>query len=333
MLKDLHGLSHAEIAEVMDIHQGAARVLLHRARAAFRRAFRSTAPTGAGGISMLGLAAFLPELPVPTSLQTPPAFASLVPQAAWRATPTPDLVSAGADGGQAGLSGATSAAPVPVAAAPAASIPLAVAPGAPVGLLAGIGGAAGVKAAIAVVAVVVATGGGLAVRHGAMVAASGDGPAGHVWASVTTSQTTRSASEPKTYQRQIGEQLRVTGSYRGDRDGGGPATTARTGAGAGGGAAGGGATGGSATGAGDNGAGSSATDATGGGDRGSAGAGQGTGVDRQGGTGGPGTTAGGDANSGGSATGGGAGSGADPSGGGETGTGTGSDPGPSLKGG
>ena len=120
VLKDLHGLSHAEIAEVMDIHQGAARVLLHRARAAFRRAFRSTAPTGAGGVSMLGLAAFLPELPVPASLQTPPAFASLVPQAAWPATSAPHLAGAAPGAGQAGLSGATSAASAPIAAAPAA---------------------------------------------------------------------------------------------------------------------------------------------------------------------------------------------------------------------
>ena len=119
VLKDLHGLSHAEIAEVMDIHQGTARVLLHRARAAFRRAFRSTAATGAGGVSMLGLAAFLPELPVPVSLQTPPAFAGLVPQAAWQDTPSPDLVSAGADGGHAGLSGAAPATAVPLAVAPA----------------------------------------------------------------------------------------------------------------------------------------------------------------------------------------------------------------------
>ena len=113
VLKDLHGLSHAEIAEVMDIHQGAARVLLHRARAAFRRAFRSTAPTGAGGITTLGLAAFLPELPVPASLQAPP-FLHLVPPATGPAGPPPDLAGPITGGGQTALSGGAPAAAVPL---------------------------------------------------------------------------------------------------------------------------------------------------------------------------------------------------------------------------
>ena len=129
----------------MDIHQGAARVLLHRARAAFRRSFRSTAPTGAGGVTMLGLAAFLPELPVPASLQTPPPFASLAPQAGWPITSAPHLEGTPPDAGQAGLPGATSAASAPMAAVPAVSVPLAAAPIAPVGLLAGLGAAAASK--------------------------------------------------------------------------------------------------------------------------------------------------------------------------------------------
>ena len=201
VLKDLHGLSHAEIAEVMDIHQGAARVLLHRARAAFRRAFRNTAPTGAGGVTMLGLAAFLPELPVPASLQTPPAFASLMPQAAWPATSAPHLAGSAPGAGQAGFSGATPAASAPLAVTPAVSVPLAVAPVAPVGLLAGLGGAAGVKVAIAVVAIAVVAGGGLAARHGAQDATSVDDPAGRVRAGGTTSQVAQPAGEPEVVPR------------------------------------------------------------------------------------------------------------------------------------
>jgi RNA polymerase sigma factor (sigma-70 family) len=313
VLKDLHGLSHAEIAEVMDIHQGAARVLLHRARAAFRRSFRSTAPTGAGGVTMLGLAAFLPELPVPASLQTPPPFASLAPQAAWPAASAPHLASAAPGAGQAGLSGATSAASAPMAAAPAVSLPLAVAPITPVGLLAGLGGAAGIKVAIAVVAVAVVAGGGLAARHGALGATSVDAPAGHVTPGVTTtSQIRQSVGEPKSYRQLIGEQLRVVGSYRGDRDGGGTAAATRKGTGSGGattgGAAGGTATGGSGTGALGEGSGSGA-------------AGQGTGADHNDGTSSPGTSAGG-GTTGGGTTGGGTTGGGTTSGG-TTGGGTG----------
>ena len=149
VLKDLHGLSHAEIAEVMDIHQGAARVLLHRARTAFRRAFRSTAPTGAGGITTLGLAAFLPELPVPASLQAPPLL-NLVPPATVPASPPPDLVGPATGGGHTALSGG----------APTAAVPVAAAPLAPAGLLAGLGGAVAAKVAVAVIATVVVAGGG-----------------------------------------------------------------------------------------------------------------------------------------------------------------------------
>ena len=337
VLKDLHGLSHAEIAEVMDIHQGAARVLLHRARAAFRRAFRSTAPTGAGGVTMLGLAAFLPELPVPASLQTPPAFASLVPQAAWPATSAPHLASAPPDAGQAGLSGATSAASAPMAAAPAVSVPLAVAPIAPVGLLAGLGGAAGIKVAIAVVAIAVVAGGGVAARHGAQDATGVDDPAGRVRTGVMTSQIVQRAGEPKSGRQLIGEQLRVVGSYRGDRDGGGTATATRNGAGSSGGATGGGTAGGNATSG--SGMGGSGTGTTGEGS-GSGAAGQGTGAGHRDGTGNPGTTSGGGAttsgstttsggttdggaNTGGDTTGGGTDSGGDPTSGGDAG-GTGS---------
>ena len=327
VLKDLHGLSHAEIAEVMDIHQGAARVLLHRARAAFRRAFSSSAPAGASGIPMLGLAAFLPDLPVPASLQAPPAFASVVPQAAWPAGPSFDPAGAAAGAGHAGLSAAASAASVPIATAPVASLPLAVAPVAPVapvGLLAGLGGAAGVKLAIAAIAVLAATGGGPAARHTGMSATSVDDRTGRADTAAVTTQVARPAGEPRSYGQRVGEQFRVAGSYRGDPDGG--ATATRNGDDAGGGATDAGTGGSSAGGS------AGVTNSIGNGA-----AGQVNGLSHHGSTGGTGTTSGGGTTtgSGGTTTGSGAtdagstgagetgAGGADPTAGGDAGSGNG----------
>ena len=126
VLRDLQGLGTAEVADVMGVSRATARVLLHRSRVAFRRAFRDVAPEGA--LPALGLAAFLPALTVPAALQAPPVVAALA-----------------------------SAAPVAFAALPhaAASLPLA-------GLLAKIGGALTVKAAVVVAAALVVTGGSVA---------------------------------------------------------------------------------------------------------------------------------------------------------------------------
>ncbi len=222
VLKDLHGLSHAEIAEVMDIHQGAARVLLHRARAAFRRAFRSTAPTGAGGITTLGLAAFLPDLPVPASLQAPP-FLHLVPPATAPAGPPPDLVGPMTGGGQMALPGG----------APAAAVPVAAAPLAPVGLLASLGGAAGVKVAIAVIAAVAATGGGIAARQSADTPTSLGAAANRAAAGAATSSLTVPPGGPLTHREMVRERLRFGGlASQGAEGSSGTGATARNGDGA-----------------------------------------------------------------------------------------------------
>ena len=332
VLKDLHGLSHAEIAEVMDIHQGAARVLLHRARAAFRRAFRSTAPTGAGGITTLGLAAFLPELPVPASLQAPP-FLHLVPPATGPAGPPPDLAGPITGGGQTALSGG----------APAAAVPLAAAPLAPVGLLAGLGGATGIKVAIAVIAAVAATGGGLAARQSADTPTSLAAAANRAATGAVTSSLAVPAGGPSTHREMVRERLRLGGlaSQGAQGSGGAGATsrngdgaTARSGAGPGGSGAGssGAGTGGSIAGganSGGSGSGGTSQGGTQGGTGGSAGTGSTTG------TGGTGGTAAGDAAGGGTgATGGtatgyntgtgpGTGSGDPSAGGAGSGTGTG----------
>ena len=161
ILKDLHGLSTAEIAQVMDLHEGTARVVLHRARSAFRKAFRSAAPTGAGGASALGLAAFLPDLPIPAQLHSPPVIDFAPPAAGPPAAPHAARPPAGAE--QALLpGGAPVAAPVGV---PAAATAAAACTPAPAGILAGAGGIAGFKVAVAVLATVVVTGGGVAAGH------------------------------------------------------------------------------------------------------------------------------------------------------------------------
>ena len=89
VLKDLHGLETGEVAEAMGVSKATTRVLLHRSRGAFRRAFRGTAPAGAGAMPALGLAAFLPTLPLPASLQTLTPLAGLVPAAPAMLAPLP----------------------------------------------------------------------------------------------------------------------------------------------------------------------------------------------------------------------------------------------------
>ena len=327
VLKDLHGLTHAEIAEVMGIHQGAARVLLHRARGAFRRAFRSAAPTGAGGISVLGLAAFLPELPVPASLQAPP-LTTLVPPATVPAGPPPDLIGPATGGGHTALSGGVPGAAVPVAAAPLA----------PAGLMAVLGGATGVKVAIAVVATVVAAGGGLAARQYADTPAGPDPAANRMATGAATSLVALPADVPGTHREMIRERLRSEGlAPQGAEGPGGTGPTVRNGAGTGStGGTGGGDPGAGNAGVGgttrsDYGAGSNGTSATGQGGTGSAGIGSNTDAGGTGGTASGDAAGSGTGDSGGTGTGDGAGTGSgtgsgDPSTGGTGGgTGTGGD--------
>ena len=332
VLKDLHGLSHAEIAEVMGIHQGAARVLLHRARAAFRRAFRGAAPSGAGGIPTLGLAAFLPELPVPASLQTPP-LPTLVPPATVPAGPPPDLVGPATGGGHSALPGG-----VPAAAAPVAAAPLA-----PAGLLAGLGGAVAAKVAVAVIATVGVAGGGLAVGHYSETPTSLDAAANATRAGAATSSLAVPSSAPWTQRQMIRERLQAAGLAPQSAEGlGGAGTTTRAGAGSGGSGAGSGGSGAGqgAPGSGDSSAGG-ATDGgsgtggsvtsgtpaggTGQGESGGDGSGSNTDTGATGGTGGTDSAGGTSAGDGGGDTGSGTGSG-DPSGGdagGQSGTGGG----------
>lgn len=80
VLKDLHGLGNAEIAEVMGIARATVGVLLFRARSAFEKRYREVAPALGAGVPAAGLVVWLPPLAVPSSLLSTPAF--LTPLAA-----------------------------------------------------------------------------------------------------------------------------------------------------------------------------------------------------------------------------------------------------------
>jgi RNA polymerase sigma factor (sigma-70 family) len=206
ILRDLHGLSTAEIAQVMDLHQGAARVLLHRARSAFRKAFRSAAPTGAGGVSALGLAAFLPDLPVPAQLHSPPVI-DIAPPAAGPAAPHAVSPTAGAE--QAVLPGGAPA--VVPAGGPVAAATAAVSAPAPAGILAGAGGIAGLKVAVAVLATVVVTGGGVAAGHFADTPDVRDVARTAARAAAATSPLARHDPAAWTHREMIRERLQAAG--------------------------------------------------------------------------------------------------------------------------
>ena len=70
VLKDLHGLGGRELAEVLEVSRPAADVLVHRARASFRRVFTGLA--GKDATAPASLAVALPVLAVPVALQTLP---------------------------------------------------------------------------------------------------------------------------------------------------------------------------------------------------------------------------------------------------------------------
>jgi len=141
VLKDLHGLDGEELAEVLEVSRPAADVLVHRARASFKKAFAGLA--GEGFVAPANLALALPVLAVPAALQVlPPLPAAL--------------------------------APPHMAAAPGPAAPAHAGPGldpsslvgpAGAGLLAKLAAAAGTKAAIVVGSAAIIAGGGLAVRE------------------------------------------------------------------------------------------------------------------------------------------------------------------------
>ncbi len=152
VLKDLHGVGGSELAEVMAISRPAADVLVHRARASFRRAFEALA--GDGAAAPANLALVLPALSVPAGLHAvpfPPAALAPVTHGSPPAGP--------------GLAD-------PAAAAAAGAGPA-------VGILAKITAGLSVKAAAVAAGAVIAAGGGIAAvelaGHGTTAPASEGG--------------------------------------------------------------------------------------------------------------------------------------------------------------
>jgi len=131
VLKDLHGLPPAEIAEVLEVSRPAADVLVHRARAAFTAAFTKL---GGSAPAPASLGLVLAPLAVPPSLVAAPPLPHVpAPAPAAPGFPQPDI-SAALPGGA--------------------------------GLLAKIGAATGAKVAAGAAAAAVVIGGGVAaVRH------------------------------------------------------------------------------------------------------------------------------------------------------------------------
>ena len=141
VLRDLHGLPAGEIAEVMAVSRPAADVLVHRARAAFKTAFRKLGGDTGAAPASLGLV--LAPLSVPAALHAiPPLPASLgaIPHPPGTMTP---------------------AVPAPHA-APLPDLSSSVGP-AGAGLLTKIGAALSTKIGITAAAATLAVGGGAAV--------------------------------------------------------------------------------------------------------------------------------------------------------------------------
>ena len=144
VLKDLHGLDTRELAEVLEVSRPAADVLVHRARAAFRRAFAATA--GGDAVAPANLAQALPVLPVPAVLQTLPAAAPPGPAMPAALDPSAATTAAVAPAGPAiAAAGSGAAAGVPSG-----------------GLLAHLGASLGAKAAVVAAGAALLAGGGTA---------------------------------------------------------------------------------------------------------------------------------------------------------------------------
>ena len=135
VLKDLHGVGGSELADVLAISRPAADVLVHRARASFRRAFAALA--GDGSAAPANLALVLPTLTVPASLHALPLPPAALAPATHGPAPAGPIL---ADPGAAAAAGA----------------------GPAVGILAKITAGLSAKAAVVAAGAVVVAGGGVA---------------------------------------------------------------------------------------------------------------------------------------------------------------------------
>ena len=71
LLRDLYGLETGEIGAALGVSSATTRVLLHRARRAFRRSLEHASPGASTAMSGVGLAVLLPDLAVPAGLSSP----------------------------------------------------------------------------------------------------------------------------------------------------------------------------------------------------------------------------------------------------------------------
>jgi hypothetical protein len=140
VLKDLHGLGTAELADVMAVSRPAADVLVHRSRAAFRKVYATLA--GENAVAPSSLALVLVPLQLPATLTALPPLSAAPLSPALPALPP------------------SSATPAPAGLGPAA-----IAGPAGAGLLAKLGVGAGAKVAALVAGAALVTGGGIAVRE------------------------------------------------------------------------------------------------------------------------------------------------------------------------
>lgn len=193
ILKDIHGLRHDEMAEILDVSRGATETLLFRAREAFRTRYleltqsqpvsRDIEKWSAAGI---GIGMVLHEAPLPAALHGGFPFAAAVAGgaagagaaagaggAAGGGAAGASVASASASGASAGATAAGAAAGGAGAAGSSAGLSLAAG-----GLLAKVGGVAAVKLAAVVVAATCAAGGGVAAYEAGVLPRVHHKPAG-----------------------------------------------------------------------------------------------------------------------------------------------------------
>jgi RNA polymerase sigma factor (sigma-70 family) len=100
LLKDVHGLSTAELALLLEVTPGSAEVLLARARTSFRTRFAALAGVDRRSLpAWIGVGAALPLVALPPALVAPPAVPVLP------AHPLPDLSPLALSAGTAGSAG------------------------------------------------------------------------------------------------------------------------------------------------------------------------------------------------------------------------------------
>jgi len=251
VLKDLHGCDNGEVAEIMGITAGTAGVLLFRARKSFQQAFRKLAHGSPLNVAAVGLGAFLPELPVPAALSTPPAFLSAAPAtltdhavAGFDAGTLPTDAASAAAGGDAAtvqLLGDTAAPLLSDPAGPLAALtPFAAAPltaSATSGVVTKAGSAVLAKVVLAVVGVTALAGGGVTVSSlgSSPPAADGRQPIAAASTSANGAPAQALATRPTTrdgfMRSTAGEPLLRRAGNGGPGDGDSPAVRSRDGGG------------------------------------------------------------------------------------------------------